>query len=112
MLVSIDLRCLFSFLNRRLKTLVVSTLSTAIGYGIVTEFSSVIRRRETVESVINTTTKTLVDQVKSQAPSVDDFEWFIPDLGRMTGGSRAMIVKNSGRGQMLMGTARIPVMRS
>ena len=31
-----------SFLKRRLKTLVVSTLSTAIGYGIVTEFSSLI----------------------------------------------------------------------
>ena len=37
-----------SFLKRRLKTLVVSTLSTAIGYGIVTEFFFTDTPQETV----------------------------------------------------------------
>ena len=75
-----------SFRKRRLKTLVVSTLSTAIGYGIITEFFFTDTPQGTVESVINTTTKTVVDQVKAQVPSVGDVGRLIPDIGRMTGG--------------------------
>jgi hypothetical protein len=75
-----------SLLKRRLKTLVVSALSTAIGYGIITEFFFSDTPQKAVESVINTATKTVVDQVKAQAPSVGDVERLIPDIGRIAGG--------------------------
>ena len=78
---------LIHFLKRRLKTLVVSALSTAIGYGIITEFFFSNSPQETVESVINTTTKKVVDQVKAQVPSVGDVGRLIPDIGRITRGA-------------------------
>jgi len=83
-------------LKRRLRTLVISALSTAIGYGIITEFFFSYAPQKSAESVIKTATKTVVDQVKAQAPSVGEVGQLIPNIGRIAGGDSGYDRKDFG----------------